>query len=107
MHSEAQQPPVLVDSPVPEGETPPSQSELEKTVEEAERLGEVGMLPESSPSQQLAQMVVEARLSMLGGGATQEEAPTYHGRLGPLEGIPQRLERLKIPKVLTRESSSA
>ena len=58
VHSE-QEPPALVDPPVPEVETPPTQSELEKRIEEAEKLGEVGRLLESSATQQLAQMAAE------------------------------------------------
>ena len=47
VHSE-QGPPVLVDPPVPEVKTPPTQSELERRVEEAEKVGEVRRSPESS-----------------------------------------------------------
>ena len=50
VHAEAQEPPMLVDLPVPEVETSPTQSELEKRGEEAERLGEVGRSPELSPT---------------------------------------------------------
>ena len=64
---EAQEPPVLVYPSLLDVETPPSQSELEKRVEEAEKLGEVGRSPETSPTQQLAQMAVEAGPSMSGG----------------------------------------
>ena len=46
--------------PVPEVEAPPTSSEMEKRVEEAEKLGEVGR-------SLVAQMVVEARPSMSGG----------------------------------------
>ena len=46
VHSE-EEPPVLVDPPVPEVETATTQSELERRAEEAEKLGEVGRLPES------------------------------------------------------------
>ena len=37
----------------------------------------------SLPTQQLAQMAAEARPSAFRGGASQEEAPTYHGRQSP------------------------
>ena len=66
VHSE-QQPLMPTDPPVPEVETPPTQSELEKRIEEAEKLGEVGRLPGSSSTQQLAQMAVEAKPSLLDG----------------------------------------
>ena len=48
VHAEAQEPPALVD--LPEPEQAPTQSELERRVEEAEKLGEVGRSPESSPT---------------------------------------------------------
>ena len=66
VHAELE-PPVLVDPPVPEVEKAPTQSELERRVAEAERLGEVGRLPESSPTQQLAPMAAEARPYTSGG----------------------------------------
>ena len=67
VHAEAQEPPVLVDPPVPGYQEAPTQSELDRMVEETEKLGEVGRSLESSSTQQLAQMAVEARPSMLGG----------------------------------------
>ena len=66
LHSE-QEPPAPVDPPVAEVETPPTQNELEKRIEEAEKLGEVGRSLELLPTQQLAKMAVEAGPSMLGG----------------------------------------
>ena len=39
-----QEPQVLADPPVPEVGTAPTQSELERTEEEAEKLGEVGVV---------------------------------------------------------------
>ena len=56
---------MLADPPVPEVEQAPTQSELERRVEEAEKLGEVGRLPELLPTQKLAQMAAEARPSTL------------------------------------------
>ena len=50
-----------------EVETPPTQSELEKRTEEAEKLGEVVRPLESLPTQQLAQTAAKAGSSMLGG----------------------------------------
>ena len=49
VHSE-QDPQHWQTAPVPEVVTPPTQSELDKRIEEVERLGEVGRLPESSPT---------------------------------------------------------
>ena len=46
---------------------PPTQSELEKSIEKAEKLGEVGRLPESTLTWQLAQMAMEPRPSTLSG----------------------------------------
>ena len=65
-HTE-QEPPVPVDPPVPEVETTPMHSELERRVEEAETLGEMGRLLETLWTWQLAQVTVEARPSMPGG----------------------------------------
>ena len=60
-----QGPPVLGDPPVPEVGTPLTQSELERRIEEVEKLGEVGRFMESSLTQQLAQMAAEAGPSTL------------------------------------------
>ena len=49
VHSE-QEPPALADSPVPEVETHPTQSELETRIEEAEKVAEVGRSPETLPT---------------------------------------------------------
>ena len=70
VHAEAQEPPALVDIPVPELEQTPTQSKLERRVKEAEKLGEVGRLLELSPTQQLAQMAAEAGPSISGGEET-------------------------------------
>ena len=68
MNGETQEPPALVDPPVPGVEQEaPTQSELERGVKEAVMLGEVGMSPELSLTWKLAQMAVEARPSMSGG----------------------------------------
>ena len=41
------------------------------------------------------------------GGASLQEAPTYHGRQGPPEGILAGCTAEETPKVLTRDSSSS
>ena len=77
-----------VGPPVPERETLqaqselPTQSELEKRVEEAERLGEVGRSPGSLPTKQLSQMAAEARPSTLCGeeSARRKLQPTVGGK---------------------------
>ena len=81
VQEEAQEPPVLVDPPAPEVEQAPTQEELAQQVGEAERLGEVGRSPESSPTQQLAQMAAEAGPSMSGGEepARRKLQPTVGG----------------------------
>ena len=75
-------PPVLADPPVPEVEWSPTQSNLERRVEEAEKLGKVGRLSELSPTHQLAQMAGEAGPSMLGGEepARRKLWPTMGGK---------------------------
>ena len=73
-------PPALVDPPPTVLETLPSQEEITKKIEEEEWLGQVGRSPESSPTQQLAQMAAEAGPSMLGG-----EEPAYK-KLWPTVG---------------------
>ena len=51
--------------PSPAQETPPQPKEMMKQIAEAEQLEEVGRLPQSLPTWQLAQMVAETRPSML------------------------------------------
>ena len=62
-------------------------------------------MPSSLPTQQLAQMAVEARPSVL-----EEElvkrTPTYHGRQSPLEGIPQGWESKEDQEELAWHSCS-
>ena len=53
--------------PAPVEETPPTPGEIERRKREVERLEEVGRSLGLSPTQQLAQMAVEAGLSTLGG----------------------------------------
>ena len=53
--------------PAPDEEAPPMSGEIERRKVEAGKLEEVGRLLESSSSQQLAQMAVEAGPSTLGG----------------------------------------
>ena len=61
--------------PAPVLETPPSQEEIMKRVEEVEQLGHAGRSLESSPAQQLAQMAVEAGPSTLGGEEPAHKKP--------------------------------
>ena len=67
---------------MPEVETLPTKSELEKRIEEAAKLGEVERSPELSLTQQLAQMAVEVEQSMLGGEepARRKLQPTMGGK---------------------------
>ena len=60
-------PPAPAEPPVSEVEQAQTQSKLERRVEEAEKLGEVGRLMGLSPTQHLPQMAVQAGPSMLGG----------------------------------------
>ena len=104
VHVEAQEPPALADCPVPERETSPvwcelpTQSELEKRVEEVERLGEVRSSPESSPTQKLAQMGGEDRPSTLGGEepARRKLQPTMGGKAPKKEFL--RAGKVKKPQ---------
>ena len=91
--------------PAPEVEPGPTQSELERTVEEAEKLGEVGSLPESSPTWQLAQMAVEARPSMSGREelARRKLWPTMGGKASRRNSSGLKSE--EAPKVLTGDSA--
>ena len=90
--------------PIAERETPPVQSELptlselEKRAEEAKRLGEVGRSPESSPTQQLAQMAAEAGPSMSGGEepARRKICPTMGGKAPQKEFL--RAGKVKKPQ---------
>ena len=76
--------------------------EAEKQVEEARRLEDVGRFPLLSPSQQLAQMAVEAGPSTSG----QEGALTYCGRQSPPEGIPPGWKGQEDQEVLAWHSCS-
>ena len=58
--------PAPAEPPVPDVEAPQTLVERDRRRAEAEKLEEVGRLPESSPTQQLAQMATEARPSLLG-----------------------------------------
>ena len=88
-------------SPVPLLETPPSQEEIIKRIEEAEQLGQVGRSLQSSPTWQLAQMAVEARPSTLGGEEPVHKKlwPTVGGKAPP-EGILAGCTTEEAPKVL-------
>ena len=64
--SQPQRPPTPVDPQTPVQETPLDQDKMKRRVAEAEQLDEVGRSPQLLPTQQLAQMAVEARPSTLG-----------------------------------------
>ena len=67
MYTQAQVHVKVQEPPAPEAALEvPTQRKLERRVEDAEKLGEMGMLPRSSPTQQLAQMAAEAGTSMSG-----------------------------------------
>ena len=65
----------------------PIPSELERRVEEADRLGEVGRSLESFPTWQLAQMAVEAEPSMSGGGSQLARSSDLPWEARPTEGF--------------------
>ena len=105
VHSE-QESPVLADPPVPEVETAPTQSELERS----------GGGREVGKGGEVARVIANLRVGPDGcrgwaiyvrwGGASQEEAPTDHGRHGSPEGIPLGWKSEEALKVLTRDSGS-
>ena len=61
--------------PLPDVEASPTAGEMERGKVEAEKLEEVGRLPLSSPTQQLAQMAAEAKPSMSGGEELAKKKP--------------------------------
>ena len=67
VHAMAQESPALAETPAHKEEAPQTLGEMEKRRAEAEKLEDIGRSLESSPTQQLAQMAVEAGPSMLGG----------------------------------------
>ena len=94
--------------PVPVQETPPSQEELNKRMEEAEWLEQVGRSQELLPTQQLAQMAAEAGLSMLDGDEPAQKKlwPTMGGK-APWKEFLQATLLKKAPKVPTGDSGSS
>ena len=75
--------------PVPEVETPPTQSELEKRIDEMEKLGRGWEVTRVIINLTVTQDDCAGWAIYVGwGGASQEEALIYCGRQGPLEGIP-------------------
>ena len=66
MHAAPVEPPVLAEPQVPDVKVPPTPGEVERRTVEAEKLGEVGRSWELTPTQQLAQMAVDAGPSMSG-----------------------------------------
>ena len=89
------EPPNAVEPPVPV-EAPPTLGEMERRRVEAEKLEEVGRLPESLPTQQLAQMAAKAGPSMSGG-----EEPARKKLWPTMEGKAPRKKFLKAGKVKT------
>ena len=75
--------------PSPMREVEKRVEEAEKQVEEARWLEEVGQLPSSLPTQQLAQMAAEARPSISGEEQVKRNLHPTVGGKGPQEGIPQ------------------
>ena len=64
-------------------------------------------MPGLSPTQQLAWMAVEPRpIYVRWGGASSQEALTYHGRQGPPEGILVGCTTEEALKVLAGDSGS-
>ena len=93
--------PLLEEATPPMQSDLPTPSELERRVEEVERLGEVGghwghCQPDSWPRwpQRLGHLCLE-------GGASSQEVLTYHGRQGHEEGILVGCTSEETPKVLT------
>ena len=82
--SQPQRPPMPVDPPALMQGIPPDQDKMKRRVVEAEWLEEVGRLPQSLPTQKLAQMAGEAGPSTSGGEepARKKLHPTV-GRKAP------------------------
>ena len=81
-------PPAKKPSPMREEEEKQVE-EAERWVEEAKRLEDLGRSPSLLPTQQLAQMAVEARPSTSGvEDPARRKLPTNCGRQSPPEGIP-------------------
>ena len=96
-----------MDPPAPVLETPPSQEEITKRIEEAEQLGQLERSPKSSPIWYLAQMAVEAGPSTLGGEepACKKFQPTVGGKAPRRNSCSCTAE--EAPKVLTGDSCSS
>ena len=102
--------PALVDPPVVEEVTPPMQSdlptpsELERRGEEVGRGGEITRVtanPTVGPDNCRGWAIYVGR-----GGASSQEALTYHGRQGPPEGILAGCTSEEALKVLIGDSYS-
>ena len=89
---------VPVEPSVPDVEAPPTLSKTEKRRAEVEKLEELGRSPESSPTQQLAQMAVEAGPSTSGREepARRKLWPTVGGRAPQKEFL--RARKVKKPQ---------
>ena len=80
--------------------------EVERRRVEVRKLEEVGRSLESSPTQPLAQMAIEAGPSMSGGGAGQKETPADSGRQGSQEGVLKGQKIKETPEVQTSDNGS-
>ena len=89
VHTQPQKPSTSVGPPIPTHRTPLDWEEMRRRITEAEQLEEVGRLPESSPTQQLAQMAAETGPSMSGQKepARRKLQLTVGGKAPP-QGIP-------------------
>ena len=85
---QSENPPVLADSPGPEVEQAPTQSELQSRLEEAEKMGEVGRSLSHHQPTVGPDGCIGWAIYVGWGGTSQEKALTYHWRQDPLEGIP-------------------
>ena len=105
VHTQTQEPSTPVDPPAPTQEPQLDQEEMRRRVMEAEWLEEVGTLPGSSPTWQLAQMAVEARPSTLGREepAHKKFWPTVGGK-APWKEFLQVVLLKKPQKLPTRDS---
>ena len=98
--------PAPVDPPVPETEQAPTESELERRVEEAEKLGEMGRSPVITDLTVGPDGCGGQVIYVGWGGTSQEKVPTNHGKQGPREGIPEVWNGEEALKVLTGDSGS-
>ena len=101
VHVPPDEPPALVEPPVPEVEAPPTLHEMERRRAEVEKFREVARCitdPTIGPDGSGSWAIYVGQ-----GGASQEEALTDCGRQGSLEGIPLGWKSEKIPEVPARD----